>query len=126
MDIYRRLVKPNEEDPHYLRVSKAMTLFWGVFACIVAYFASALGSLIEVVNLFGSYFYGSLLGVFALAFFSKRCPSNGAFFGLFFGMAAVATVAINTEISFLWYNLVGVLAVVLFGNIWSLIENREP
>ena len=67
IDIYRRHLKPAETDAHYLRVSRLATAFWGLFACVVATFAAGLGSLIEVVNRFGSFFYGSLLGVFVLA-----------------------------------------------------------
>jgi Na+/proline symporter len=63
-----------------------------MFACVVAVFASNLGSLIEVVNTFGSYFYGSLLGVFVLAFVVKRARARGAFFGLLFGIASIALV----------------------------------
>ena len=67
IDIYRRLIKPEASDAHYLRVSKIATLGWGLVACAVATVAVGLGSLIEVVNRFGSIFYGSLLGVFVLA-----------------------------------------------------------
>src|SRR5687768_2413672 len=62
IDIYRRLFRPVGTDAHYLRVAKLATAFWGLFACVVATFAAGLGSLIEVVNRFGSFFYGSLLG----------------------------------------------------------------
>ena len=64
--------KPAETDAHYLRVSRLATGFWGLFACVVATFAAGLGSLIEVVNRFGSFFYGSLLGVFVLALAFRR------------------------------------------------------
>ena len=90
IDFYRRHFKPGATDRHYLRVSKIATGCWGLFACIVALNATKLGSLIEVVNKFGSYFYGSLLGVFVLAIGTKRATSNGAFFGLIAGVAAVA------------------------------------
>ena len=67
IDFYRRWVRPVAPDSHYLMVSKAATAAWGVFACVVAVWAAELGSLIEVVNRIGSFFYGSLLGVFILA-----------------------------------------------------------
>ena len=70
-------------------VSKLATLFWAVFASIVAIWASELGSLIEVVNRFGSFFYGSILGVFLLAIGWKRANSTGAFSGLIAGMGVV-------------------------------------
>jgi solute:Na+ symporter, SSS family len=122
IDMYRRHFRPSESDQHYLRVSKAATLFWGVFACIVATFAAGLGSLIEVVNRFGSFFYGSLLGVFVLALGFRRCNGHGAFAGLAVGIAVVAIVASHPAtkgISFLWHNPIGVIAVVITGIVVS-------
>ena len=74
IDFYRRLVRPDAPDVHYLTVSRIATAGWGIFACIVALFAADLGSLIEVVNRFGSFFYGSILGVFMLAMLTRRAP----------------------------------------------------
>jgi len=121
IDFYRRHMKTNADDRHYLFVSKVATGFWGIFACIVAAYATQLGSLIEVVNRFGSYFYGSLLGVFVLAIGIKRATAAGAFWGLIGGMAAVAAVANTTSISFLWYNVVGVLGVLVVGLVVSTL-----
>ena len=77
--------------------AKVATAFWGVFAGIVAIYASTLGSLIEVVNQFGSYFYGSILGVFMLAFFVRGANGTGAFVGLIAGMGAVRLVAVDAS-----------------------------
>ena len=96
-------------------VSRIATGLWGIFACVVAFYATHLGALIEVVNQFGSYFYGSLLGVFLLAISARRVSSGGAFYGLMVGVASVMLVDIFCDISFLWYNLIGVLVVTLFG-----------
>ena len=116
IDFYRRHFRREASDAHYLRVSKYATGFWGVFASITALFATNLGSLIEVVNVFGSYFYGSLLGVFVLAIGFRRASAGDAFWGLIGGMVAVGIVAATTDISYLWYNLVGVSAVCLIGS----------
>lgn len=89
IDFYRRLFAPEASDAHYVAVGRISTFIWGIFACIVAIFATNLGSLIEVVNKFGSFFYGSLLGVFVLAFVVKRARARGAFFGLLFGMISI-------------------------------------
>ena len=67
IDFYKRWLRPVATDAHYLTVSKVVTGLWGLFACAVAVWAAELGSLIEVVNRFGSFFYGSILGVFILA-----------------------------------------------------------
>jgi len=120
IDFYRRHVRTDASDAHYLLVSKVATGFWGIFACGVALYAVALGSLIEVVNRFGSFFYGSILGVFMLAFI-PRARGRGAFFGLIGGMGTVAFVSVVApEISFLWHNVIGAVAVVTIGTLLSL------
>jgi SSS family solute:Na+ symporter len=120
IDFYKRWVRPEAEDAHYLRVSRAATGAWGIFACVVATFAATLGSLIEVVNRFGSFFYGSILGVFLLAMI-PRTRARGAFVGLVSGMAAVALVSFGAPaVSFLWYNVIGALTVVAVGLLLSL------
>ncbi len=118
IDFYRRHVRPGASDAHYLAVSKAATGFWGLFACGVAVYAVALGSLIEVVNRFGSFFYGSILGVFMLAMIPRARPI-GAFVGLIAGMVSVGLVDHFTEVEFLWLNLVGAAAVVGVGMLLS-------
>ncbi|HQU85428.1 MAG TPA: sodium:solute symporter [Pyrinomonadaceae bacterium] len=120
IDFYRRLYKPEATDAHYVAVGRISTFVWGIFACIVAIFAANLGSLIEVVNKFGSFFYGSLLGIFVLAFVVKRANSRGAFFGLLFGIASVWIASSYTNIEFLWFNVIGCLVTVLFGYLISL------
>ena len=124
IDFYRRHIRREASDAHYLRFSKLATGFWGVFASIIALYAANLGSLIEVVNRFGSFFYGSLLGVFVLAVGMRRATSAGAFWGLLGGMASVAAVAtFFPDVSFMWHNLVGVVAVCAIGGISTL---RRP
>ena len=115
IDFYRRWFRPEASDAHYLNVSKIATAFWGVFACFVAVYAVSLGSLIEVVNRFGSFFYGSILGVFLLAMV-PRARGVGAFVGLVAGMGAVAAVTFGApSVSFLWHNVIGALTVLVVG-----------
>ncbi len=123
IDFYRRWIRPQASDAHFLRVSKVSTGLWGLFACVVATFAASLGSLIEVVNRFGSFFYGSILGVFVLAMI-PGARGWGAFLGLLAGMGAVAAVAFGApQISFLWHNVVGAVTVVVVG---VLISRAAP
>jgi len=123
IDFYRRWFRPEASDAHYLRVSKVATAFWGVFACAVAVYAVSLGSLIEVVNRFGSFFYGSILGVFLLAMVS-RARGVGAFVGLLAGMGAVAAVTFGApDVSFLWHNVIGAATVLAVG---VLLMGRKP
>ena len=124
IDFYRRWIKPNADDTHYLTVSKGATVFWGFFACIVATYAATLGSLIEVVNRFGSFFYGSILGVFLLAMV-PMAKARGAFFGLIIGMGTVGFVAFQTSIEFLWQNVIGAVVVLAVGVQLSLMDRRE-
>ncbi|MGH9313793.1 MAG: sodium:solute symporter [Vicinamibacterales bacterium] len=116
IDFYKRLFRPAASDAHYLRVSKFATAGWGVFACVVAVYASTLGSLIEVVNRFGSFFYGSILGVFMLAILTRRATGTAATVGLVAGMSAVAAVAFGRpDVAFLWHNVIGAVVVFLVG-----------
>ncbi|WP_434479727.1 sodium:solute symporter [Gemmatimonas sp.] len=122
VDFYQRWYKPEANDAHFLLVGRVSTALWGVFAMVVATYAATLGSLIEVVNRFGSFFYGSILGVFLLAMV-KRTTALGAFIGLLSGMAAVAAVSFGMpEVSFLWHNVIG--AVVVFG-VGSVLSFRS-
>jgi len=129
IDIYRRLIRKEASDAHYLRVSWIATGLWGLFACFVATFAAGLGSLIEVVNRFGSFFYGSLLGVFVLALVFRRTNGHGAFVGLLAGIASVATFALHpatSGISFLWQNPLGVIVVLIVGLAVSAATGGRP
>ena len=127
IDVYRRLLKPQASDAHYLTVSKVATGAWGIVACGVASVAVGLGSLIEVVNRFGSIFYGSLLGVFILALTFRRATGTGAFVGLLAGIAAVVVFAFHPAtrgVSYLWHNPLGVIVVLVVGIGVSLVTSR--
>ena len=127
IDMYRRHLKPQASDRHYLTASRIATGFWGLFACVVALYATSLGSLIEVVNRYGSFFYGSILGVFALAILTRRASGTGAFVGLVAGMSAVALVAFRwPEVSYLWHNVVGAVVVFFVGLALSAILPPSP
>src|SRR5262245_3576678 len=120
IDFYRRHFVKSADDAHYLRVSKIATICWGLFACVVAMYAANQGSLIEVVNRYGSFFYGSLLGVFMLAILTKKATANGAFWGVLAGMAVVLFVAFQYPwIEFLWHNVIGAVVVVIVGMLIS-------
>jgi SSS family transporter len=124
IDFYRRWFRKEASDAHFLTVSKIATGAWGLFACVVATYAATLGSLIEVVNRFGSFFYGSILGVFLLAMI-KRASALGAFVGLIAGMTAVGAVSFGApRVAFLWLNVIGAVAVVLVGLALSVARSR--
>jgi Na+/proline symporter len=121
IDFYRRHFRKAAPDAHYLAASRWATVFWGAFACAFAVFAADRGSLIEVVNRYGSYFYGSILGVFMLAVGAKRATGTGAFVGLIAGMVTVAWFVNFTSVAYLWLNIVGAVAVVAVGLAVSLV-----
>jgi solute:Na+ symporter, SSS family len=125
IDFYRRWVRPVATDAHFLNVSKLATGLWGLFACGVAVWAAELGSLIEVVNRFGSFFYGSVLGVFILAIAIPRATGLGAFIGLIAGMASVAWAASFTNVAFLWHNVIGAVTVVAVGVLVSVLSRNR-
>jgi SSS family solute:Na+ symporter len=125
VDFYRRWYKPEGTDAELLKAGRVATVLWGVFACGVAVKAATLGSLIEVVNRFGSFFYGSILGVFLLAMI-KRSNALGAFVGLIAGMSAVAAVSFGApQVSFLWHNVIGAVVVVAVGSVLSIGGKRQ-
>ncbi|MDG1489695.1 MAG: sodium:solute symporter [Actinomycetota bacterium] len=124
MDLYRQHINPDSTEKELLRFGRIATLLWGLFACVVATFVTNLGSLIEVVNTFGSFFYGSLLGVFVLAFVVPSAKSAGAFYGLLFGMVSVWIASYFTDIAFLWFNVVGCLVTVAAGYLISAFSKE--
>ena len=115
VDIYKRHFRKLAPDRHYLNVSRAATVFWGCYAVITAQYVGGLGSLVEAVNLLGSFFYGGMLGVFVLAFYFKRVRARGAFYGVLAGEAVIFAAYFLTNIAYLWLNVIGCLVVVATG-----------
>ncbi|HEX6626055.1 MAG TPA: sodium:solute symporter [Pyrinomonadaceae bacterium] len=113
VDIQRRLVRRQKGDRYYLVSSKLATLFWGLFAVTFAQYAGQLGSLVEAVNRLGSLFYGTLLGIFLLAFYFKRTGGTAAFVGALAGELVVLYCFFRTDIAFLWYNVIGAFTVIV-------------
>lgn len=113
IDVYSRLARKGRPDEHYVRVSKLATVFWGVFAVIFAEYADHFGTLIEVVNILGSLVYPTILGLFLLAFYFPKVRGTAAFWGAIVGELVVIGLWRLTSLSFLWYNVVGCVAVML-------------
>lgn len=115
IDIYRRHVRKRASDHHYLNISRVATVFWGCYAVITAQFVGRLGSLVEAVNVLGSFFYGGMLGVFVLAFYFKRVGARGAFYGALAGEAVIFAAYFYTSIAYLWFNVIGCAVVIATG-----------
>ena len=107
IDIYRRIFKPGKSDRHYLTVTKIVSVFWGAYAIGFAMFANSLGSLIEAVNILGSLFYGSILGIFIIAFSFKKIGGDATFIAAIVAEAVVLTCFFFSEIPYLWFNVIG-------------------
>lgn len=132
VDIYKRLFREDATDKHYLKVSRWCTLGWGIFSILVAQFANKMGSLIEAVNILGSIFYGTILGVFIVAFYLKKLKGTPVFLGALVTEGVVILVYVLDVVSFLWLNVVGCLGVILFTFLFQSVlpgknnpENRE-
>ena len=107
IDIYRRVFKPGKSDRHYLTVTKIVSVFWGAYAIGFAMFANSLGSLIEAVNILGSLFYGSILGIFIIAFSFKKIGGDATFVAAIVAEAVVLACFFFSEIPYLWFNVIG-------------------
>ena len=134
IDIYKRSIKKKENDRHYLMSSKYFTLLWGVLAILFATTASLFENLIQAVNLLGSLFYGTILGIFVVAFYFKNVKSNAVFYCAI--AAEIMVVSIHflnhyqfapnwLQMGFLWYNVVGCLIVILFATLAQKIINLQ-
>lgn len=112
IDIYKRMINKDASDEHYLKASKLTTVFWGIYAITFALFANQLGSLIEAVNILGSLVYGTILGIFLVAFYLKKVNGSAVFYSAIVAELIVLYCFIFTSIPFLWYNVIGCLAVI--------------
>lgn len=113
IDIYRRMVKKDGDEHHYLLASKMATIFWGIVAISFALFANRLGTLIEAVNILGSLFYGTILGIFLVAFYIKRIGGTAVFYAAIIAEIAVLLLFVFTDIPYLWFNFLGCAMVVI-------------
>lgn len=113
VDIYKRTVRPGEGEGHYLWASKVATFLWGLVAIIFATFGTLFENLIQLVNIIGSIFYGTILGIFLVAFYIRFVGANAVFIGALLAESVVIYLYFTSDIGFLWYNVIGCAAVVL-------------
>ena len=121
IDIYKRLFNKNGSDNHYLKFSKYATVGWGIYAIIFALLASELGSLIEAVNILGSLVYGTILGIFLVAFYTKKISGDSVFISAVIAEVVVIYSFLFTSIPFLWYNVIGCAIVIVLSFILNPI-----
>jgi SSS family transporter len=122
IDVYKRTISKNETDKHYLKSSKLFTLMWGVIAILFATYASLFENLIQAVNMLGSLFYGTILGIFLVAFYLKKVGARAVFISAILTEGIVLwihylnfteTAPKFLQMGYLWYNLIGCLLVLL-------------
>jgi Na+/proline symporter len=119
IDVYKRLIKKDASDSHYLKVSKFATVFWGIYAIIFALFANSLGTLIEAVNILGSLVYGTILGIFLVAFYFKKIKGTPTFYAAIIAELVVLCCFLFTDIPFLWFNVIGCLTVIILAFVFN-------
>jgi Na+/proline symporter len=122
VDIYQRFLNKNSTNKHYWIVSKLITLGWGILCLIVAQFAVNMGSLIEVVNILGSWFYGTILGVFLCAFYLPKTKGSHVFWAALLAEAFVIYAWKVDLMAFLWLNVLGCLLVMIFALLFYIFS----
>ncbi len=126
VDFYRPLIRPNAGDHHYVAATQLLTVAWGLVAIGVASFANLVENLIQAGNILGSIFYGSILGLFLVAFFVRSVRGSAVFFAALLAQILVLVLFWTLSISYLWYNLIGCAAVLLFSVILQRTVFVEP
>ncbi|RZS97089.1 sodium:solute symporter [Cecembia calidifontis] len=131
IDVYKRSIAKSGNQYHYLVSSKLFTAFWGIFAILFATYANLFENLIQAVNLLGSLFYGTILGIFVVGFYMKWVKGNAVFIAAFLAEAIILLIhynnggslfGIDINIGFLWYNAIGCLAVMIFAALIQLLK----
>ena len=125
IDIYKRLFKQDASEKHYLFVSKLATVFWGVYAITFALYANRLGSLIEAVNILGSLFYGTILGIFLVAFYFKKIGGDATFVAAIIAETVVLGCYFFTDIPYLWYNVIGCMVLIVVASLLNVMFTRQ-
>lgn len=126
IDIYKRLIHKDDSGQDYLTVSRWITVIWGVLCIIMALYASKLGNLIEAVNILGSLFYGTILGIFIVAFYFKKIGGAAVFKAALITEVAVFASWIFNLMAFLWLNVVGCGLVLLISYLIQFTESKKP
>ncbi len=121
IDFYKRMIKKEGSDKHFLIASKLATIFWGSFAILFALFANNIGSLIEAVNILGSLFYGTILGIFLIAFYFKNIKGSATFIAAIIAEIVILLLYAFSTIPYLWFNLIGPAIIIVLATLLQKI-----
>lgn len=133
IDIYKRSINKEGSDRHYMLSSKWLTAFWGIFAILFATYATLFENLIQAVNLLGSLFYGTILGIFLVGFYMKWIKGHAVFIAVLMAEIVILLIhwrngesllGVSIDIGFLWYNAIGCILVMLFAAIIQLVRPK--
>lgn len=125
VDIYKRLINKNATDQQYVAASRWATVLWGIVCIIMALFTSKIGNLLEAVNILGSFIYGTILGVFIVAFYLKKVGAKSVFFAAIAAEIIVCICGFNDWVAYLWLNVIGCLLVVIFASIFERMTHKK-
>jgi len=113
VDIYKRIINPGATDRNYLNASRLATIFWGLVCVLMALYASKVGNLLEYVNKLGSYIYGTILGVFVVAFYLKKVRGTPVFIAAIITEILVCILGYFEVVAYLWLNAIGCILVII-------------
>ena len=121
VDLYKRNMSKNNSDKHFLNMSKLFTVMWGIIAICFASIGNLFENLIQLVNIIGSIFYGTILGIFLIGFFTKKIKSNSVFYSACTSQILIFIIYFSVDIGYLWLNFIGALFTVFFSIIADLL-----
>ncbi len=122
VDIYKRTINPNASERNYLNASRLATVFWGLVCVMMALYASKVGNLLEFVNQLGSYIYGTILGVFVVAFYIKKVKGTAVFTAAVFTEILICIIGYFKIVAYLWLNAIGCILVILIALLLNTIS----
>jgi SSS family solute:Na+ symporter len=125
VDIYKRLINKDGSDQQYVKASRWATIMWGIVCIVMALFTSKIGNLLEAVNILGSFIYGTILGVFIVAFYLKKVDGKSVFYGAIIAETLVCICGFYEVVAYLWLNVIGCVLVVLFALLIQQFKQRH-
>ena len=126
VDVYKRIINPNASDKNYLDASRIATILWGLVCVLMALYASKVGNLLEYVNKLGSYIYGTILGVFVVAFYIKSIRGTAVFIAAVISEALICILGYFDIVAFLWLNAIGCFLVIMVSWVFNMILPQPP
>ena len=125
VDIYKRLINKEATDQEYVKASRWSTVIWGIVCVVMALCASKIGNLLEAVNILGSFIYGTILGVFVVAFYFKSIQGKAVFYGALLAELIVCILGFNDVVAYLWLNVIGCLLVIIFATFFQIVLRKK-